>query len=328
MRKGCGVYDKATLITGAGGFIAAHLVQRLIAEGGPVHALVRPTTSLERLRPFGANVHLHFADLCNRQDVQSCVRAIAPGRVFHLAAETRLRSEHQSSAQAQFTPVLTQTFRQPALNLVEALADLPQPPDVFLRAGTIAEYGAVALPYRESQIPDPASAYGRGMLLTSEALAALAPKLPFPVITARLALCYGPGQSRSFLIPALIDACVSRRAITVQRPADRRDLLHVSDAVDAFLEISRIVPAQCGIINIGTGMAPSMDEVAALIEAATGCPPGVVSRARTEQQNDPDELRCDPALARKVLGWESRIDLAEGLERTVMAEISMRTEAR
>jgi len=315
------VAEGVTLLTGAGGFIGAHLVARLLGEGAPVHVIVRPSTELGRLAPFAESLTIHRIDLSDRLAIRACIHDLAPRRVFHLAAETRLPPQPDFTA-ARGTSAI---YLQPALNLLEPLAELSRPPEVVVRAGTIAEYGEAALPYREHERAIPATPYGAGMLATTDAIAMLKPRLPFPVITARLALCYGRGQAPSFLIPAMIDACLSHRPMTVRRPHDRRDLLHVDDAVDALLHIARLAPQDIDVVNISTGEAPTMEDVARRIEAVTGCGEGVLVRA--EIQGDPVELRSSPDLAAARLGWRHRITLDEGLARTIADEQSLCTKA-
>ncbi|WP_395327359.1 NAD(P)-dependent oxidoreductase [Novosphingobium sp. BL-8H] len=312
-----------SLVTGAAGFIGSHLSARLLAEGDEVHVFLRPTSSLARLSTVADNLVIHRLDLSDKAAVQEHVAAILPDRVFHLAAETRLSTELSCTNAREAIGL----YVDPAVNLVEALAHVPDPPSVVIRAGTIAEYGRVALPYSEAGRASPLTPYGMGMLAATNCLGMLAPALPFPVITARLALCYGPRQSCQFLVPALIDAVLSQHPITVERPDDRRDLLYVSDAVTALMRIAESAPNDCTIVNVSSGMAPTMREVARRIVDLADCDPALVSMRRPLPGERPVELRCAAELARVRFGWERQVGLEEGLRQTIAAEQRMRSMA-
>lgn len=305
-----------SLVTGAAGFIGAHLCEHLVEAGEEVHALVRPTTSLKRLDRFIGKLVVHRIDLGDRDAMRATLESILPDRVYHLAAATRATPVPSFRA----TREAATNYLEPSLDLLEPLAELATPPSIVLRAGTIAEYGQAELPYSEAGATVPLTPYGAGMLAATNYLAMLAPTLPFPVITARLALCYGPGQSRSFLIPAIIDAVMARRRITIDRPEDRRDLIHVSDAVSALLRIAEIAPDDCSVVNVSSGTAPTMREVALQIIELTGCDPALVTMRHPLPGQRPVELRGSAELARVRFGWESQIRLDDGLRRTITAE--------
>lgn len=312
-----------SLVTGAAGFIGSHLAARLLAEGDEVHVFVRPTTSLERLSGIADKLVIHRIDLADGEAMRGCLPDILPDRVFHLAAETRMSTEPSFTAARDAIDL----YVEPALNLVEALALLPDPPSVVIRAGTIAEYGLAEIPYGETGRASPHTPYGAGMLATTHCLGMLAPALPFPVITARLALCYGPRQSLGFLVPALIDSVLSQRPITIQRPDDRRDLLHVSDAVSALMRIAELAPNDCTVVNVSSGVAPTMREVAKRIVELTDCDPELVTLRRPLPGERPVELRCAAELARVRFGWERQVGLEEGLRQTIAAEQRLRVMA-
>ena len=84
------------------------------------------------------------------------------------------------------------------------------------------------------------TAYGAGVVAATHLTAALQPRLPFRISTARLALVYGPAQSTDYLIPYLIQRCLDGLPSVVRRPDDRRDLIHVDDVVDGLLRLAEV----------------------------------------------------------------------------------------
>jgi len=305
-----------SLVTGGAGFVGSRLVRRLLEQGDQVHLFVRAATSLDRIADIANRLTIHRVDLADRASLRCTLAQIAPCRVYHLAAETRIRAASTFVGNRSGYD----TYVAPVLNLVKALRGLACPPEVMVRAGTIAEYGPIQPPFSEVDWTASPSPYGVGMQETTRALADMAVSLPFPVITARLALCYGPGQDRSFLVPALIDGCLAGRPVVLNRPGDRRDLLHVDDAVDALLTIAGQGPFDCAVVNIGSGTSHAVRDVAAKIIAMTGCAASLVTTHSQLPGDCPLELLLDVECARLRFGWKARISLDDGLRETVAAE--------
>lgn len=301
-----------SLVLGGAGFIGSHLVRRLVAAGDDVHVLVRDTTSLDRIADL--EVTVHSVDLGNASAVLRCFTSAKPDRVFHLAAETRAYSTRAISAARTALSYVAELF-----NVLEAMASIDVPPTVIVRGGTIAEYGEGPVPYRETQREKPLTAYATSMTAGTRHLDMLDDKLPFRTITARLALVYGPSQSESFLISSLIRSCLQGSKTLIRHPNDRRDLIYVDDAVDALILLAESPPEGCNLLNVCTGIAPTMREVANEIVAATGADPTLVEFGDFASDLGISELRSSPELAARCLGWNATTKLEDGIARTVVA---------
>ncbi|MFB0613101.1 NAD-dependent epimerase/dehydratase family protein [Aurantiacibacter poecillastricola] len=300
------------LVFGAAGFIGSHLARRLLAEGAEVHAVVREGSSLERLRTLGDALRLHRFDMRDTAALERCIAKTAPEEVYHLAAETRDAATEDPVAIGQS---LTD-YLEPLMHLLAFLANTSRPPRVLVRAGSIAEYGDAALPYREDRREHPVTPYGARMLAATHQCMLLEKSLPFPVHTARLALTYGEGQSESFLLPALIKACEEGRRFTIRRPDDRRDLIHVDDVVEAMLRLGKATDAGSLMVNIATGTAPTMREVAERVAELTGCSKSLLTYGQSTE-DESSILLASTEHAQEKIGWSARIDLERGLQITL-----------
>ncbi|MDZ5696476.1 NAD(P)-dependent oxidoreductase [Chelativorans sp. M5D2P16] len=301
------------MITGGAGFVGSHLVGACLEQGHEVHVVARAPERAERLRRFAGDIIQHDFDLRSEPDLRRCVREVAPEIIYHLAASPR------RPADAAFTDARSYFGEdiQIVISLLSAAAQSSVPPSATICTGSLAEYGLAPRPYREDTREAPVTLYGAGMVAAAHLVAALQPRLPFPVATARLALVYGPGQSMDYFVPALVGRCLAGARFLVRRPDDRRDLIHVDDVVAALTQMaSRPLPG-AAVVNIATGIAPTMREVARQVVEATGADPGLVTFGRNSPEDGAPDLRGSPDRAARLLGWRARISLTDGIRRLV-----------
>jgi nucleoside-diphosphate-sugar epimerase len=300
-----------SLIVGAAGFVGSHLVARRLARGDAVHVIVRPSTDLSRLVSYRDKITVHVVTLTDRGALDAAILAARPDFVFNVAATDR------REALAGFGDVqLSITDDLAGLaSLIAALAVTPDPPRVMVRASSLAEYGPIPAPYVETQQEQPLTAYAAALVAGTCYARMLAHRLPYAIATARLALIYGPGQSVRFLVPTLITNCLAGRRTLLNRPSDRRDLIHVDDAV-AGLEALAEKP-EVGLVNLSGGKAASVLEIATHISAMTGTGADLLELGVPDlAPGTPLFLGC-PKLARKALGWNVLVPLHTGLAQTI-----------
>lgn len=300
------------LITGAAGFIGSHMARGSRDAGHEVHVVVRPGSDDSRLDGLEASIIRHDFDLQSEDAMKRCLSEVTPDMVFHLAAKPRRREE----AELADVKAGTSEHLSALLNLLGAASSVARPPQKIIRTGSIAEYGIAATPYDEDVREMPVTAYGAELAAATHLVGGLQRRLPFPVITARLALVYGPTQSTEFMVPLFIERCLAGQPCIVHQPDDRRDLLHVGDVVDALLRIAD-APISTRIVNIASGIAPTMREVAALIVERTGADPNLIELREGRPSTGRRELRASVARAKDLFGWSARISLPQGISRTV-----------
>ncbi len=299
---------RRVLITGGAGFVGAHLAQRCLDRGDEVHLLVRKETSLARVLPILAQLHVHCLSFGDHNRLHACLAAVEPDDIYHLAVTTRGRVQPDFGDLSQGLDDLSNLMR-----LVSAAATLRRPPRAFIRCGSLAEYGTGPVPAVESQREAPTTAYAASLVAGTHYLQGLAGRLPFRALTARLALVYGPGQSEAFFIPDCLRRLREARPVTVQRPSDRRDLVHVADVVEGLLTLAAAPHFAGNVANICTGYAPTMHDVAVMIAMATKADPSLVELSGNAPAEPVSHLECSPLLVATQTGWKARIGFAQGL---------------
>lgn len=300
------------MVTGAAGFIGSALCARLQGLGARVTAIVRPGSD----GPAGAasrGIAIVPLDLSDRRQLDRAAAELRPDILFHLA-----NGDHRKPA-AGLEDAKASLADGPKMfvDLLGALSEAAAPPRCVVRAGSLAEYGPIAAPYREDQREEPADSHAAASMAATRFGVMLAPRLPFALVNARLALTYGPGQSSRFLIPSAIEALSQGRKVRLARPHDRRDLIHVEDVVDGLVALAGS-PFQ-PVVNLCTGIAPTMQEVVSLIADELGVPRDRIELASTPANGGVTDLRGSPDAALAGCGWRARVGIADGIAWTVAA---------
>ena len=253
---------KRVLVTGSGGFIGSHLVERLVALEARVRALVRYNSrndwGLLELLPqeSKARIEVVAGDLT---DPFSTWRALQDcDVVFHLAALIGIPYSYVAPAH------YVQVNCGGTLNLLEAARQ--QGVECFVHTSTSETYGtAQYTPIDEShpltgQSPYAASKIGADKLAESYYLS-----FQLPVVTVRPFNTFGPRQSARAIIPTIITQALTGESVSLGSLEPRRDLTYVTDTVEGFLKAAAAAPARGQVINLGTGQSISMGELAEMI---------------------------------------------------------------
>jgi nucleoside-diphosphate-sugar epimerase len=304
---------KRVLVTGGTGFIGSHLVRRLVMADAEVHVLVRPQSDLWRIKELAPKIIPWRGDVTDLGSVERCVTQAQPEIVFHLAGDTSGRRWSQSLSELDQSIEVNLCG---TLNVLRSLHAAPKPPMRFVRAGGLAEYGNAPVPFDERQREMPASAYGASQAAATMFLSALSRQLAFPAVTLRFAAVYGPGRSEDFFLPSLIARCLEGRDFEMTGGDQPWDLVYVDDAVDALLRATEAAIEPGEVINIGSGLGPTLREIADRVVRKIGS-----GRLRVGAvpivAGDVRQLYCRNDRAAAILGWRPRVDLDTGLDRTI-----------
>ena len=307
--------DVDVLVTGASGFLGSHLTRRLVAEGAKVHAFIRPDSDRERVSDIIATVRVWPGDLRDQASVDRSVEGARPRVVYHAAGFTRGREWQDAAApellEHSFDVNVTGTMRL----LVAARRHAPDAR--IIRIGGLEEYGCGDLPYREPQREAPTSAYSASQVAATHLAEMFHRRLGMATVTLRPELIYGPRQSTTFFIPALIHACLANEPFEITAADHTRDFVYVDDVVEAGIRTALTSGVEGEIINVGSGQEHRVNHIARLVATLTGSHAGIRIADRGRRPTDLPRLVCDPSRARDLLGWHAGTPTEVGLDRTI-----------
>jgi dTDP-glucose 4,6-dehydratase len=299
------------LVTGAAGFLGSHLAERLLKEGlevlGVDNLSTGQTRNIERLLQYPgftfqqADVGQPLAVEGSLDWVLHFASPASPPRYLKLPVETLLvnaeGSRHlldlaRAKEAAFFLASTSEVYGDPLIH--------PQP----------ETYWGNVNPTGPRSIYDEAKRYAEALILAYHRTYGV------PVRVVRIFNTYGPamdpGDGRvvsNFIVQAL-----KGEPLTVYGDGSQtRSFCYVDDLIEGIrrlMEVDYPYP-----VNLGNPEEYTVLELAQLVKELTGSGSPIVFRPLPE--DDPKQRRPDITLAKRLLGWEPRVPVREGLERTV-----------
>ena len=290
--------DRRVLVTGARGFIAAHLCRRLLGNGAQVHGVSRTESATSE-----PGLTWSQLDLTNRPAVRALMDDLRPDVVFHLAGHVAgsQEIEHVGPAfdlnLASTVQLLTAATEAGRCRVV--LAGSMQEPDP-------GDPGAV-----------PCSPYAASKWACTGYARMFHSLYQLPVVIARPFMVYGPGQwDLTKLLPYVIVSLLKSDSPRISSGAREMDWVYVDDVVDGLLRVASGSYVDARMIDLGTGSLVSIRHVVSQVRDILDSPIDAQFGAVPDRPFErPHAARVEETT--RLTGWVPTTSLHDGLTETI-----------
>lgn len=300
------------LVTGGAGFIGSHIVRALLEAGESVRVVDNFATGrIENLRGVLPQIDLITGDIADPKIAAAAMRGVEC--VYHQAA----------------LPSVPRSIRDPLathaanVNGTLALLEAARQAGVtrFVYAASSSAYGDTpVLPKHEGMPVNPRSPYAAAKLAGELYAQAYYRVYGLETVCLRYFNIFGPrqdpGSPYAAVIPRFAAELLAGRAPIIFGDGEQtRDFTYVDNAVAANLLAAKAADAPGEVMNIACGERVSLNGLLAMLQAETGV--RIAAKHAAARPGDVRDSLASIDKARRLLGYEPRVGLREGIARTV-----------
>lgn len=301
------------LVTGGAGFIGSHIAAALLASGARVRVLDDLSTGhRENLDEIGGDVEFIEGSVADEQLLKRAFENVEV--IFHEAAIPSVprsveapRNTHVASVDGTFSVLLA--ARDAGVKRV-------------VYAASSSAYGdQPTLPKSEEMSPQPLSPYAVAKLVGEYYCQVFTRVYGLETVSLRYFNVFGPRQDPGSQYSGVVSRFISALS-TGERPVifgdgeQSRDFTYIDNVVAANLSAASAPKAAGKVINVANGQRVTLNELLGELKELTG-KTDVTAEYRDPRVGDVRHSLADITMARELLGYESKVNLREGLKRTL-----------
>lgn len=292
------------IVTGGSGFLGHHLCRALLQAGHTVKNIdLKPNPEIETV----------IADICDTEKMLEVIKDADV--IIHLAALI------EAGESVKFPQKFVDVNVSGTVSVLEAMRQ--NGVNIFIFSSSAAVYGEpLHTPIKEDDRTLPINPYGMTKLAMEGLMSSYTASHKMTGVGLRYFNLYGPEEHHepeSHAIPRFIQQIRNGEEVTVWGSGEhQRDFIYISDVVSAHLQAITLAERESGkyhYFNLSTNRPTEVRQVISMLE-------GLLKKKANihnfpNRPGDPLVLVAESTKANQVLGWEAKVQIEEGLQKTV-----------
>lgn len=301
------------LVTGGAGFIGSHLIDLLI-ENGTNNVFCIDDLSGGFIENVNKLAFFTQIDLRNPQDTQNIINRIKPDIIYHLAADA-------AEGRSQFVPIsCTQRNYLSFLNLI--VPAIKNGVKKIVVVSSMSVYGSQQVPFTEDQLPKPEDIYGINKFSMEKSTEILSKVYGFDYVIIRPHNVYGPRQNLQDpyrnVVAIFINCLLNNKGYYIYGDGNqKRAFTFIDDCVPYIYKAGLAEQANSKIFNIGSNNFYTINQLSDYILKTffgNSIPKKLMPKYLELRPQEVVEAYCDHQNASKILGFEEKTSLKDGIE--------------
>lgn len=293
---------KRVLITGITGFVGLHLAKKLNLLGAQVFGISKTKSSK----------HILKANMINYSIIDEFIKDAKITACFHLAGESLVESGQKNPYNTYKINTLG------TLNILEIAKKRKL--EKLIIASTAHVYGKNTLPYLETYAPKPTRPYETSKTCTDLIAQSYADTFELPILIPRFVNIYGPGDLHfDRIIPKTMRAVIQNKRPMMWGGNIKRTYLYIDDAIDAYIKLFSLDFGKIygnRIFNFGSSDIVTAGELVTKIINISGKKLSI-EKTKYDRTFEIDAQYVSFSKATKMLEWKPKVDINEGLRKTL-----------